>query len=75
MRTTLQIDDDLYQAARSIAIAEHKSVGQVISAMLRKALFLKDYRTDEDGIPSFQVSESAQPMTLEMVREADEDAE
>lgn len=73
MRTTLQIDDDLYRAAKSIAMAEHKTVGQVISAMLRKALLLKDYRENADDIPSFRVSESAQAVTLEMVREADED--
>ncbi len=73
VRTTLQIDDDLYQAAKSIAMAEHKTVGQIISTLLRKALFSKDYREGADDIPSFRVSESAPPLTLEMVREADED--
>ena len=73
MRTTLQIDDDLYQAAKSIAAAEDKTVGQVISILLRKALFLKNYREDPDDIPSFKVSEDAPPLTLEMVRKADED--
>ena len=37
MRTTLKIDDDLYWAAKSIAETENKSVGQVISALLRKS--------------------------------------
>jgi hypothetical protein len=73
MRTTLQIDDDLYQAARSIAMAENRSFSQVISALLRKALFSKDYCDDGDDIPSFRVSESVQPLTIEMVRKADED--
>ena len=74
MRTTLQIDDDLLQAAKSIAMLEHKTIGEVISALLRKALFIRDYREGEEDIPSFRVSESASPLTLEMVREAEEDA-
>jgi hypothetical protein len=73
VRTTLQIDDDLYQTAKSIAMAENKSIGQVISALLRKALFTKDYREDADDIPTFRVSENAPPLTIEMVRKADED--
>jgi hypothetical protein len=74
MRTTIQIDDDLYQAARSIAATEHKTVGQVISALLRKAFLIKDYHQDLDDLPSFRVSESAPPLTLEMVRRANEDS-
>lgn len=75
MRTTLKIDDDLYQAAKSIADMEHKSIGQVVSKLLRKALHSRDYREHADDIPAFRVSENAPPLTLEKVREADEDAE
>jgi len=73
MRTTLKIDDDLYQAAQSIAAVEHKSVGDVISALIRKALQHKDYHEGIDDAPSFRVSERASPLTPEMVREAGED--
>jgi len=75
MRTTIQIDDDLYQAAKSIAAAENKTVGQVISGLLRRAFLEKTYRQDLEEIPSFRVSESAHPLTPEMVRKADEDSE
>ncbi|MDM7995487.1 MAG: antitoxin [Acidobacteriota bacterium] len=75
MRTTIQIDDDLFLAAKSIAAAENKTVGQVISGMLRKAFIEKTYRQDADDVPSFRVSESAAPLTPEMVRKADEDSE
>jgi hypothetical protein len=74
VRTTLKIDDDVYQAARCIAMAENRTIGEIISALLRKALLARDYRQDAEDIPSFRVSESAPPLTLEMVREADEDA-
>ena len=73
MRTTLRIDDDLYQAARSIADMEHKTVGQVVSILLRKALLSRDYCEHADDIPAFRVSENAPPLTLERIREAQED--
>ena len=38
MRTTLNIDDDLLMAVKEIAAHEKKSVGSVISAVLRLAL-------------------------------------
>ncbi len=75
MRTTIQIDDDLFQAAKSIATAENKTVGQVISGLLRKAFLERTYRQDSDQVPSFRVSESAAPLTPDMVRKADEDSE
>lgn len=72
MRTTLNIDDDLYRAAKSIAYTEHKTVGEVVSKLLRKALFPRDYKECADDLPVFRVSEDAPPLTMEMVREADE---
>ncbi len=38
MRTTLDIDDDVLQAAKEIAGREKKTAGQVISALARSAL-------------------------------------
>lgn len=38
MRTTLDIDDDVLSAARDIAQADGKSMGQVISDLARRAL-------------------------------------
>lgn len=38
MRTTLDIDDDVLQAAKELARAEKKTAGQVLSALARKAL-------------------------------------
>jgi hypothetical protein len=65
----------LYQAAKSIADIERKTVGQVVSSLLRKALHSRDYPDGQDDIPVFRVSENAPPLTLERVRLADEDAE
>ncbi len=38
MRTTLDIDDDVLQAAKELARAEKKTAGQVLSELARKAL-------------------------------------
>ncbi len=38
MRTTLDIDDDVLQAAKERARRERKTAGQVISELLRRAL-------------------------------------
>lgn len=42
MRTTLDIDDDILAAARELARAEKKTVGQMISELARKALTAPD---------------------------------
>jgi hypothetical protein len=38
MRTTLDIDDDVLQAAKERAKREKKTAGEVVSALLRQAL-------------------------------------
>ncbi len=38
MRTTLDIDDDVLQAAKERARRERKTAGQVVSELLRQAL-------------------------------------
>jgi hypothetical protein len=76
VRTTLQIDDDLYKAAKSMALAENRTIGEIMSTLLRKALHPPDYpELNAVDLPSFRVSENAPPLTIEMVQEADEDIE
>lgn len=38
MRTTLDIDDDILQAAKELARAEKKTAGEVLSELARRAL-------------------------------------
>jgi hypothetical protein len=38
MRTTLDIDDDVLQAAKELAAADKTTAGKVLSALARKAL-------------------------------------
>jgi hypothetical protein len=38
MRTTLDIDDDVLEAAKELARSQRKTAGQVLSALARRAL-------------------------------------
>jgi hypothetical protein len=54
MRTTLDIDDDILQAAKELARAERKTAGQVLSELARKGL--------TQQAPAIGFSEEAVPM-------------
>ena len=70
MRTTLQLDEDVYRAAKSLAQAEQKSLGEVVSSLARKALAPDPRIRESSGFPVFSVSPGAAPITNEMVRAA-----
>jgi hypothetical protein len=75
MRTTLRLDEDVLRAARSLARSEGKTVGQIVSDLARKGLRpVPSRRRGKSGLPTFDVPEDIAPLTLEMVREALEDA-
>lgn len=69
MRTTLNIDDDILAAARRLATAEHKGLGEVISALARHALqpAATPPRT-RNGIPLLPVRFGTPSVTAELVK-------
>jgi hypothetical protein len=73
MRTTLNLDDDLLQAARSLARQRGESLGAVVSRLLREALAPELDLAYEMDVPVFIVREGAPPITPEMVEAAGED--
>ena len=75
MRTTVNVDDDVLEAAKSIARAEGRGVGAVISELARRGLTPATLRVGvEDGFPVFSVPDDAPPITDATVRAAlDED--
>jgi hypothetical protein len=72
MRTTLKIDADILNAARQIAAAKSKSIGEVISELARRGLEPRGREGKRGGFPVFQVSKGAAPLVPEDVRR-DED--
>ncbi len=73
MRTTLNIDDDLLLAAKSLAEAKSTSIGAVISELARRGLERNVVRSNKYGFPVFSVPASAQPITLEHVKKLEDD--
>jgi len=64
MRTTLSIDDDVIMAAKAMASFQHKSVGEVISALARQALRSdKQQRDTRNGISLLPLNQKAVPVT------------
>jgi hypothetical protein len=72
MRTTLNLDADVLEAARSVAAAEHRSLGSVVSELARRGLAPRasSLTEEDDGFPVFLVAEEAPLITGEMVRAA-----
>jgi hypothetical protein len=51
VRTTLDIDDDVLQAARELAENRRKTTGQVLSDLARQALAPSGRRAVRNGVP------------------------
>jgi hypothetical protein len=74
VRTTVHLDADVYQAARSLAAAKGQGLGNVLSALARKGLHApSEQRRARRGFPIFDVPADAKRLTTEMVRSALED--
>ena len=57
MRTTLDIDNDVLLAAKELARHQHKTAGQVVSELLRKALTSdeqRDQMKEEPAVYGFE---------------------
>lgn len=75
MRTTLTIEDDVLEAARTIAADEGTSVGEAVSRLARRGL-VDGGRVREQGAeepPAFTVPAGARAVTPEAVARALED--
>jgi len=69
MRTTLDIDDDVMAAARSLAAQRRDSIGKVISDLARQTLMKRQKVTTRSGVPLIPVKKDAPPVTMEMVND------
>lgn len=69
MRTTLTLDDDVLGAAKNLAQREHKSLGEVISALARQALRKDPAGRERNGVPLLATRPQAEPVTMELVNQ------
>ncbi len=68
MRTTLEIDDDILQAAKEIAASRGTSAGRVLSDLARKAMEPKRSPRVRNGVPLLPRRPKGSPRpTMELV--------
>lgn len=69
MRTTLDLDPDILQAAKELAEVYGSTAGKVLSDLARKGL--KSPRTAwvRNGVPLLPESPDARPITMQRVNE------
>jgi hypothetical protein len=68
MRTTLSIDDDVLSAAKEMAAAQDKTVGEVISSLARRPLNrLESRRKTRNGVHLLPVCAGTARVTSELV--------
>jgi plasmid stability protein len=73
MRTTLNLDDDVLQAARLVAQQDGRSLGAVVSELARRGLRPRRPRAPVGRrIPTFSVSPDARPVGPEDARALEE---
>ena len=59
MRTTITLDDDVFEAARNLALSSGKTLGEVISQLSRRSLKAQVETRQRNGLPVFKVSADA----------------
>ena len=70
MRTTLNLDDDVIETARALASQKGKSLGEVVSELIRRAVqSAAKAPAKRNGIPLFPVARGARQVTPEIVAE------
>ena len=72
MRTTINIDDDVFAVIRSVAESTSRPIGKVASELIRKGLHREEESAYADGLPVFEAGESPSVITIDAVRK-DED--
>jgi hypothetical protein len=69
MRTTVNLDEDVLQAARELAAQRGSTIGQVLSELARRGLRPeREPEASRGGVPLLPPREGAGPVTLESVR-------
>lgn len=74
MRTTLDIDEDVLLAAKSIATRRGVSMGKIVSELLRQALTPENAPATRNDVPLFPRQAGAGIVTMELVNRLRDEA-
>jgi hypothetical protein len=70
MRTTLTIDDDVLAAVKGLASRQHRSIGEVLSSLARRALQPDVPPSNvRNGVPLLPVRSGVGQVTPELVNQ------
>jgi len=69
MRTTLDLEEDVLEAAKQLARQQGKTAGQTVSELIRQALRPTTVLKFRNGIPLLQPKEGARQPHLKLVNE------
>ena len=73
MRTTINLPNDVYEAARSVATAKRVSLGEAVGELVRRGLRPRTAFQTKKPFPCFELSEDAETITLERTLEAEDE--
>lgn len=73
MRTTLNLPDDIYDIARSVAASKQISLGDAVAELVRRGLSPRPLANHDAIFPHFVVPADAPPITLEKTLEAEDE--
>lgn len=73
MRTTLNLDSDVFAVAKEIAEANRQPLGKVVSRLMRRGYERPLKYTLRNGIPVIQTTPGAKPISPEDVKKELED--
>ena len=69
MRTTVTLDDDVFEAVRAQAEASGKKLGEVLSQLARRGLRASKQSAVKSGLPVFDVKPNADIIPSSRARE------
>ncbi len=74
MRTTVDLDDDVLQAAKELAMVHRTTAGRVLSDLVRKALTPVDVPRVRNGVPLLPPRPPGSPIpTMKLVNDLRDD--
>jgi hypothetical protein len=73
MRTTLDLDEDVLQAAKELAAVHRTTAGKILSDLARKALAPTNAPRVRNGVPLLPHRPGGQIMTMKRVNELRDD--
>jgi hypothetical protein len=73
MRTTISLDDDVFEVIKTYAENRSLAMGKAVSELVRRGLSAPVKTRVVNGLVVFDVPESSEPVTSELVKQLEAD--